>query len=78
MKNITEKDKIISEHELISLIINELYARNLTDYVDKIEIGNNLPVARYYNSSKILCFNYDMMLSQIMFNANKIHLNSNL
>lgn len=78
MKNIAEKDKIISEHELISLIINELYARNLTDYVDKIEIGNNLPVARYYNSLKILCFNYDMMLLQIMFNANKIHLNSNL
>ena len=50
MKNIAKKDKIISEHELISLIINELYARNLTDYVDKIEIGNNLPVARYYNS----------------------------
>lgn len=78
MKNITKKDKIITENELTNLIINELYAKNLTDYVDKIEIGNSFPIARFYVNSKILYFNYNMMLSQIISNSNKINFKSNL
>lgn len=78
MKDITKKDKIITEHELINLIINELYSRNLTQYVDKIKIGNQFPVARFYIDSKTLSFNYNMMLSKIIYNANKINFKSNL
>ena len=78
MKNITKKDKIITENELTNLLINELYAKNLTDYVDKIEIGNSFPIARFYVNSKILYFNYNMMLSQIISNSNKINFKSNL
>lgn len=78
MKDIVKKDEIIREDELLILIINELYARNLTDYVDKIEIGNSFPIARFCVNSKKLCFNYNLMLSQIISYAIKIDFNSKL
>lgn len=77
MKDIAKINKIINEHELIDLIINELYYRNLTQYVDKIKIGNQCPIARFYVDLKTLSFNYNMMLSQIILSANKINFKSN-
>lgn len=78
MNDIVFKDKIITENKLINLVINELYTRNLTQYVFKIKIGNQFPIARFYIESKTICFNYNMMLSQIISNANKINFKSKI
>ncbi len=61
--------KIINQRCLLNIIINEIYYNNLTQYVEKIEIGNGVPMARYYYQTKKLCFNYENIVSAVLKKA---------
>ena len=61
--------KIIGPKSLLNIIINEIYYNNLTRYVEKIEIGNSVPIARYYYQTKKLCFNYENIVSAVLKKA---------
>lgn len=61
--------KIIDQKNMLNIVISEIYYNNLTQYVDKIEIGRNVPIARYYYQSKKLCFNYENIVSTVLKKA---------
>ena len=71
-------NRIMNEREFINQIINRLYEENLVSFVEKIEVGDNCPTARYYIDKKKLSFNYNSIISYILNEANKIKFNSDL
>ena len=64
------------ENEFKAIIIKEIYFNNLVSYVNKIEVSDRVPFARYYCDRKKLCFNFDAILRNTLIKASKHSFNS--
>lgn len=76
MKDNYDFKAIISKEDFERIIINEIYRNNLVSYVDKIEISDQSPFARYYFDRKKLSFNYNQILYYTNIMANKYKFNT--
>lgn len=76
MKDNYDFKAIISKEDFERIIINEIYRNNLVSYVDKIEISDQSPFARYYFDRRKLSFNYNQILYYTNIKANKYKFNT--